>query len=605
MKSQATYISTLETTLVPSQTLEQIPCPQDEDEEASGCWGVLRRTAGEKVDDVYVLKNSSSCTAGRLKSNTVELKDQRVSSVHFKIERETDGRLDNGIALPATITDLSTNGTFVNGHRLVKNRVHHLRNGDEIGVVQLSVGSLSERYAFSFTFNSHKDISRIPTILPPRSKPNRPITWQKGDLIGSGGYSSVYLGIDCNTSELLAIKGIFLSEAESKPVMEEINLLKRLNHPNIVRYKGSSTDAVNQKLHIVMEYVPGGSLAQLIARFGRFHEVVISNYCTQILQGLQYLHDSLVVHRDIKAANILISQCGIAKLSDFGSALSLASKKQVPGSDGQAARIVGTPLWMAPETVSLNEVSYASDIWSVGCVVLEMCTAKHPWSELNFDNPVAALYYIGRTTAPPQLPTNASVELRSFLESCLQVKREKRLSCKALQRHPFLVRSASVAGMELKGGQHNVDGISPKKRRGDNGLAINSLRQPCLGGDEDMETVSGQYSGCFSMESGFDNDVIAFGSGAMDQGVWKRSVSEHVGFFKQQGHLDKIDKLRQSALSQPPIPSTPPQSTEDQRMERVLSGKRKRHDEFPRSQEPRRSTGLTTDMDRLNLSPGT
>ena len=221
-----------------------------------------------------------------------------------------------------------------------------------------------------------------------------------------------------------------------------------------------------------MEYVPGGSLLQLLTRFGRFHESVIGNYCRQVLRGLQYLHEAFVIHRDIKAANILVTDTGVVKLSDFGSALSL-KRQDATGPDAQASGtlISGTPQWIAPEVVSHGKVSFASDVWSFGCVVLEMCTAKPPWHEMGWDSHCAALYYIGRATGGPRLPTppEVSQNLHDFIDRCLQVNPADRPSTGELQRDTFLTSREHIYRAEFLdagGGEIQVsDGPQAKRRR--------------------------------------------------------------------------------------------------------------------------------------------
>lgn len=157
-----------------------------------------------------------------------------------------------------------------------------------------------------------------------------PEHWTCGDLIGQGAFGSVYLGMDNDTGHLMAVKQVSLGHvgtASSSKITEhvrsveaEVGLLQQLDHPNIVRYLG--TERTPKALNIFLEYVPGGSIASLLSKFGPFKESLVKVYSKQILLGLEYLHKNGIMHRDIKGANILVDNTGLVKLADFG-----ASKK--------------------------------------------------------------------------------------------------------------------------------------------------------------------------------------------------------------------------------------------------------------------------------------
>ncbi|GER44719.1 mitogen-activated protein kinase kinase kinase [Striga asiatica] len=158
--------------------------------------------------------------------------------------------------------------------------------------------------------------------LPP------PIRWRKGELIGCGAFGRVHMGMNLDSGELLAVKEVSIAaNNSSKKTQEyigelekEVNLLKNLSHPNIVRYLGTARE--EDSLNILLEFVPGGSISSLLGKFGSFPESVIRMYTKQLLLGLEYLHKNKIMHRDIKGANILVDNKGCIKLADFG-----ASKK--------------------------------------------------------------------------------------------------------------------------------------------------------------------------------------------------------------------------------------------------------------------------------------
>ncbi|CAG8707334.1 1124_t:CDS:2, partial [Cetraspora pellucida] len=167
---------------------------------------------------------------------------------------------------------------------------------------------------------------------------------QLGECLGKGAVSSVYRALNWETGEAVAVKQIKLNsmpKSELTFIMTEIELLKNLNHPNIVKYK----DYVKSKEHLNI----------ILEKFGKFPENLVAVYIKQVLEGLRYLHDQGVIHRDIKGANILATKEGLVKLADFG----VATTK----SD---SNVVGSPYWMAPEIIELSGATTSSDIWSVG-----------------------------------------------------------------------------------------------------------------------------------------------------------------------------------------------------------------------------------------------
>ncbi|KAL7209975.1 hypothetical protein ACSBR1_031529 [Camellia fascicularis] len=211
-----------------------------------------------------------------------------------------------------------------------------------------------------------------------------PIQWRKGELIGCGAFGRVYMGLNIDSGALLAIKQVSIAanstslektQAHIRELEEEVNLLKNLSHPNIIRYLGITRE--EDSLNILLEIVLGGSISSLLGKFGSFPESVIRMYTKQLLLGLEYLHRNGIMHRDIKGANILVDNKGCIKLTDFG-----ASKKVVELATMTGAKSMkGTPYWMAPEVILQTGHSFSADIWSVGCTVIEMATGKPPWSQ--------------------------------------------------------------------------------------------------------------------------------------------------------------------------------------------------------------------------------
>lgn len=228
------------------------------------------------------------------------------------------------------------------------------------------------------------------------------------DEIGRGASGVVFKALDMQTGGMVAIKEVEI-RGESKDQMQllqrEIDLLKLLKNPYIVEYRESFN--TRDTLFIVMEFVENGSLSLIVKKFGRLQESLVIIYMLQILEGLSFLHDQGVIHRDIKGANILISTGGQVKLADFG----VATKLEAAGLDTQANSVVGTPYWMAPEIIQMSGFTTASDIWSVGCTVIELISGAPPFFELA---PMSALFRIVHENCPP-LPPDISPRLTDFL----------------------------------------------------------------------------------------------------------------------------------------------------------------------------------------------
>lgn len=199
------------------------------------------------------------------------------------------------------------------------------------------------------------------------------IPWRKGDLIGEGTFAKVYQCLSLTDGKLLAVKCIQIDPDSAEKVHREVSTLRDLTHPNIVRYV--QTEVAEDCIYIMMEYISGGSLRTLVTQYAGLNESLIRYYAIQILDGLAYLHANNIVHRDLKGANILLTPDGVIKLTDFGSAARLSQSAAI------CLSIKGSPYWMAPEVVHAEGHSIKADIWSFGCVLLEMKTAKPPWSD--------------------------------------------------------------------------------------------------------------------------------------------------------------------------------------------------------------------------------
>ncbi|KAF8647958.1 hypothetical protein AX16_006490 [Volvariella volvacea WC 439] len=266
--------------------------------------------------------------------------------------------------------------------------------------------------------------------------------WVRGELIGKGTYGRVYLAMNVTTGEMIAVKQVELPRTPSdrndsrqatvvQALKSESETLKDLDHPNIVQYLGF--EETTECLSIFLEYVPGGSVGSCLQRYGRFDEDVTKSFTSQILSGLEYLHSKGILHRDLKADNILVEPTGVCKISDFG-----ISKR----TDDHAAHtaLQGTVFWMAPEVINTQKKGYNSkiDIWSIGCVVLEMWAGIRPW---NGDEAVAVMFKLYSAKLPPPVPKDVILSdlAEDFRKKCFAIDPEERPTAAELRKHPYLI----------------------------------------------------------------------------------------------------------------------------------------------------------------------
>lgn len=266
--------------------------------------------------------------------------------------------------------------------------------------------------------------------------------WLQGARIGAGSFGTVFLGMDPVTGELMAVKQVPIPQGTAKQnelhramieaLQREMTLLKELNHENIVRYYGLSCE--DNFLNIFLEYIPGGSVQLMLQLYGPFEEPLIRNFVRQVLVGLSYLHGVDIIHRDIKGANILIDIKGTAKISDFGISKKVEADETSKSKQVRRASLQGLVYWMAPEVVKQTAYTKKADIWSVGCLIVEMFTGKHPFPKFS---QMQAIFKIGTHTRP-DVPDWCTAEGREFLNKTFEFEHQRRPDAVELLLEPFV-----------------------------------------------------------------------------------------------------------------------------------------------------------------------
>jgi len=211
-------------------------------------------------------------------------------------------------------------------------------------------------------------------------------------------------------------------------LQQELDICKNLRHRHIVACLGH--EFVGGRLYIYLEYIPGGSLRHMVNQFGPLESDLLVKATRGMVKGLSYLHkrNPPVVHRDLKGANVLIDLNFCVKLADFGCS-------KCDDMSNSFAK-VGSIHWVAPEVLQDAGHGRKADIWSLGCVIIEIATASDPWGTGTFDNIMQAMYVIAASDRTPPIPDVLSESARSLVRECLQRQPEDRSSASQLLLHP-------------------------------------------------------------------------------------------------------------------------------------------------------------------------
>lgn len=258
--------------------------------------------------------------------------------------------------------------------------------------------------------------------------------YDRQQCIGGGSFGKVYKGVDRRTGQTVAIKVVEIEAANDdvRDIIEEISILAGLNSPYVTKYYGSFLKGSD--LWIVMEFCSGGSCSDMM-RPGVIAEEYIMIILRELLLGLDYLHSDKKLHRDIKAANILLGASGQVKLADFG------VSGQLTATMTKKNTFVGTPFWMAPEVIKQAGYDSKADIWSLGITAIELAMGEPPYSDIH---PMKVLFLIPKSP-PPRLEGDFSAAFKDFVSQCCQRDPRQRPTARELLKHPFLRKARKPA----------------------------------------------------------------------------------------------------------------------------------------------------------------
>ncbi|KIH87657.1 mitogen-activated protein kinase kinase kinase [Sporothrix brasiliensis 5110] len=328
---------------------------------------------------------------------------------------------------------------------------HRMEELNQIDEVRKSI--LEQRSSLGRVLEASNEVDRSLAYLSSTAT-NFTMRWQQGYFVGGGTFGNVYAAMNLDNGQLMAVKEIRLQDPKLIPtiatqIKDEMRVLESLDHPNVVSYYG--IEVHRDRVYIFMEFCSGGSLASLLEHGRIEDEQVVQVYALQLLEGLAYLHEIKIAHRDIKPENILLDHNGIIKYVDFGAAKVIArhgrtmnnlDPTMAMGAMSKPANrsMTGTPMYMSPEVIKGETPDHfgAIDVWSLGCVILEMATGRRPWG--NLDNEWAIMYNIAQGN-PPQLPTTdqLSPEGIDFLKCCFRRDSGKRSTAVDLLQHEWIM----------------------------------------------------------------------------------------------------------------------------------------------------------------------
>ena len=260
--------------------------------------------------------------------------------------------------------------------------------------------------------------------------------FKKEKVLGTGSFGSVYLVRRRQDNKIYALKTVNLeklNKKEQENSVNEVRILASVNHPNVIGYKEAFWDDDKSSLNIVMEFADDGDLHSKIEKMkkegGCFKEPIIWSYAIQMIEGLKALHDMKIMHRDLKSANIfLVKDKHQCKIGDMNVSKVIKEKALTTQT--------GTPYYASPEVWKDNPYSYKSDLWSIGCVIYELCALRPPFQGKDLDE----LYENVCNGHPERINKMYSDDLWRMILMLLQVDVNKRVDCNQFLNNDLIKR---------------------------------------------------------------------------------------------------------------------------------------------------------------------
>ncbi|XP_037087580.1 mitogen-activated protein kinase kinase kinase 1-like [Pollicipes pollicipes] len=258
--------------------------------------------------------------------------------------------------------------------------------------------------------------------------------WARGALLGTGGFARCYQACDLRSGRLVAVKQVEMSpQTDKAALLREMRLLANVQHPHVLRLLCATRRP--GVVNLFTDWQAGGSVADLLKMYGPFADDVTHRYSRHLVDGLAYLHDNGILHRDLKGANLLVDSTGeTLKIGDLGTAAELGAAATLRGEF--TGQVRGTLAFTAPEVLRGEHYGRSCDVWSVGCCVIEMATGQPPWQAYTRSNHLAMLFMIAGSPTPPEMPCHLPDDLRTLISDCHQMDPEKRPAARQLLDYP-------------------------------------------------------------------------------------------------------------------------------------------------------------------------
>ena len=324
------------------------------------------------------------------------------------------------------ISEIKEEKNYIKEEKIITEIEEQIENKDEENKINEESQSLKKN-SNSLFLSLSKKLELDPYIN--QIIKGKKITFKIGTIIYEGSTSILYKALNLNNGEIFCVKR-YINRNNLDLFYNEKNILEQISNDNIMKYYGSDINIEDNQYFLYSKLYSNGNLKELIENFGFLPEKIIKKYTIQILKTLKYLHkEKKIIHRDIKCRNILIENDKVY-LCDFGSAIKFSE------NNNEIKGIKGTLLYSAPEVLSGKLYNFKSDIWSLGCSIIEMGGIE-PWNN-KIDNTYQFIHFVCNNDFTPDIPSYFSQDLKNFLILCFQRNADLRPDASSLLEHKFI-----------------------------------------------------------------------------------------------------------------------------------------------------------------------